>query len=207
MRPRPDMRPPAPGARVPGVHRDHVKGWAPHLAKLGRVEKSRRDLGRDTVMDEIARVQRFDAAPRVVREGQLQRLVRRRGAVEVWRGVTGQGAAEFAEELRTGTYTATTGIYGSGLQFTTNQGDAVWFATGGVLLHAVLVPEARTITWDELEELVKTVHDGLTTSERRRYRILLSNPGRLAAALGYDAILLPNGDVIVLNRTALVVAR
>lgn len=207
MRPRPDMRPPAPGARVPGTHRDHIKGWAPHLARLGRGEANRGDMGRDPVLDDIARVQRFDAAPRVVREGQLARLLRRDGAVEIWRGVTGHGAADYAEELRTGTYLATSGIHGAGLQFTTVRSDAMAFGAGGVLLHAVLVPEARTITWEELEDLVKATQDALSATERRRYRVILGDPGRLAAALGYDAILLPDGNVLVLNRTALVVAR
>lgn len=208
MRPRPDMRPPAPGARVPGTHRDHIRGWETHLARLGRLERAREDFGRDPVLDEIATVQRFDAAPRVVRDRQLARLLRREGAVEMWRGVTGEGAGDYAEELRTGIYMATTGIYGSGLQFTTVRADAVAFTAGsGELLHAVLMPEARTITWDELEELVKTVEDALSATQRRRFRVILSDPGRLAAALGYDAVLLPEGDVIVLNRTALVVAR
>lgn len=206
LRPRPDQRPPAPGARIPGTHRDHIRGWLPHLARLGREDKARRDLGRDEVLDDIARVQRFDAAPRVVRSGQLERI-RRRGGLALWRGETGPDAAEQGEDLRTGPYVATSGIYGNGLQFTADPETAVGFAAGGVVLYAVLVPEARTITWNELESLIKDVADTLTATEQRRYAVLLTDPGRLAAALGYDAILLPDGDVIVLNRTALVVAR
>lgn len=201
MRGRPADVPAAPGARIPSRFRDDITEWSSTLARLTRTERARTDDLRDPVLDVIAHTQGFTARPRVVSAGQLSRLISR-GFREVWRGDT----ADHAEDLRTGAYVATAGIYAAGLQFHTDPEAAGVFADP-VLLRAALVPEARTITWDDLTALIKDVEDRLTASQRRRYRILLSDPGRFAAALGYDAILLPDGGVIVLNRTALVVAR
>lgn len=206
LRPRPDTLPPAAGARLPGAHRQ-LTDWTPLLARLVRVARDRATPGTDPVLAAIAEEQRFAARPRVVSAGQLTRLIHQTGAVEVWRGVTGPDAATLAEELRTGAYMPTLGIYGAGLQFTTSRSTAARYAAGGVLVRATLVAEARTITWAELEELMKTIADQLSPARRRRFEILFTDPGRFAAALGYDAVVLPNGELLVLNRTALVMTR
>lgn len=71
------------------------------------------------------------------------------------------------------------------------------------ILRIALRPDARTIAWEDLdatwERLVGKVPD-----ESPRYQVL-ADEGRLAAALGYDAIVLRRGHVIVLNRTAVAV--
>lgn len=197
-------RPPTvPSARVSARHQGQLTEWLPHVAKLRRV---RAGAG-DRVLAAIAAVQGTDRPPRIVSHGQLTRLIAG-GALEVWRGVAGVDADQHAEALRAGPLHMGLGIYGNGLYFTRTEQDAVRFAgPAGVVVRAALLAEARVIDWADLEALMKDTADRLTEAQRRRLAVLLADPGRSAAAMGYDAVRLPNGDVLVVNRTAVVVAR
>lgn len=80
------------------------------------------------------------------------------------------------------------------------------------LLRMALRPDARLITWRELEDMwpikqresLIAVEGGWEVDEDRMS--VIADEGRLAAALGYDAIIRPGSDhIIILNRTAVVV--
>lgn len=205
LRPRPG--PPAPVARVSAQHVDTITGWRSDVARVKRARSRPGDDSTDPALGEILATQGFDGPPRVVTPTQLSR-VEAAGGVRVWRGITGPDAATYGEEFRTGQLHVGVGIYGNGTYTTTDSDTAATFAgPSGVVLAMALQSDARIITWAELEELLKATIDALTAEQQRRMAVLLSDPGRFAAAMGYDAVLLPNGEYLVLNRTALVVAR
>jgi hypothetical protein len=191
-----------PSARVTPRHHS-LTAWLPHVAQLRRA----RAAPGDRILAAVAAVQGTDRPPRVVSHGQLSRLVAR-GALEVWRGLPGVDADRHAEALRAGPLHMGSGIYGNGLYFTASRAAAARFAgPDGVVVRAALLPGARVVDWADLAVLMQATGDRLTESQRRRLAVLLDDPGRFAAAMGFDAVRLPNGDLLVVNRTALVVAR
>jgi hypothetical protein len=199
LRPRPP-RVPAESTRVTPKHHGPLTVWLPHVARLRRTPPG----AGDRVLVAIATVQGTAGLPRVVSGAELSRLVAE-GAAELWRGHT---SPAHTEQLLTGPLLAGLEIYGNGLYFVTSKQAAARFAgPDGDVVRAALAPAARIIAWADLEILMKDTADRLTAGQRRRLTVLLEDPGRFAAAMGYDAVLLPNGDVLVVNRTALVVAR
>lgn len=211
MRPRPE-----PGRILTGqvaAARTSLAEWDPFAAALNRAE-TERDSQRDPVLERIAAEQGFDARPRVVSDAQATRLLRNDPAsLEVWRGLAGNNQASasvYAEQFRSGPlHVPVGGIYGHGTYWSTGQAAAAEYADGpdGVVMRAVLLGAARVIGWEELEQLHKDVTDRAGPRLVRSLRTVLADPGRFAAAMGFDAVLLPTGQVLVLNRTALVVVR
>lgn len=209
MRPRPEPQRILTG-RVVAV-RASLSEWDPLAARLNRAESQRGQTEADPVLALILAEQGFDAPPRVVSDEQATRLLRNApGSLEVWRGLVGEDerASVYAEQFRSGPLRTSAGIYGHGTYWATSRGEAAEYADepGGVVLRAVLLATARVIEVQELDELMKTTADALTPAQRRSLRTILDDPGRFAAALGFDAVLLPAG-VLVLNRSALVVVR
>lgn len=188
----------------------------------------------DEVLAQIWRRQGFDAPPVVVPPEQLDEVVAQ-GGVEVWRGISGTQAAMYAETFRTGDPFPGLGVFGSGTYTAANPSTARGFAappgsTPGVLMRMALLPGARTITTAELAKLQGEQMRALSAEEgipfgypmRGGRRALFNDPGRFAAALGYDAIVVDRSGVaggaaaamsdggddtyyVVLNRSALAV--
>jgi hypothetical protein len=195
---------PAASSRLPG----RLLGWLSSLSGLRRVA-ARLVRGRrgDRVLEEMLRHVGADGPPRVVSAAELADLVAA-GARPVWRGIIGPDAEGRAEQLRSGPPYAGFGIYGNGIHVTSTSRAARRFAgAGGVVVAAVLLATAAVVAWPELEVQVKQIEEQLSAAQRRRLAPILADPGRVAAALGYQAVLLPNGDVLVLDRAALAVAR
>lgn len=210
LRPRPEPQRIITG-RVVAV-RTSLGEWDPLAARLNRADTERGQGETDPVLALILAEQGFDAAPRVVSDEQATRLLRNApGSVQVWRGLVGEDerASSYAEQFRTGPLRTSAGIYGHGTYWATSRAEAGEYADepGGVVLRAVLLATARVIGVEELDELMKTAADALTPAQRRSLRTILADPGRFAAALGFDAVLLGAGAVLVLNRTAMVVVR
>ncbi len=135
----------------------------------------------------------------------------------------------YAEAFRTGDYWAGQGVRGNGTytgasmalaqEYTAREGPwfgpqtEEYFTPGSAwpgLIRMALRPDARTITWNELDAMI-TKHldnDGYPITGDP-----LADEGRMAAAMGYDAILVHRTGagasdirtVIVLNRTAVAV--
>ncbi|MFE2751573.1 hypothetical protein ACFXGA_06170 [Actinosynnema sp. NPDC059335] len=187
--------------------RDRLLGWLPSVSGLRRAAGRLLRGRRDRVLEEMLRRAGADGPPQVVSRSELVRLVQG-GARPVWRGITGPDAAGRAEQLRSGPLYVGLGIYGNGVYVTSTEAGARRFAgADGVVVVGVLLATAVVVAWPELEEQVEELQGRLSAAQRRRLAPILADPGRVAAALGYQAVLLPNGDVLVLDRAALAVAR
>jgi hypothetical protein len=177
--------------------------------------------------------QGFDGPPVVIDDAEWGRLVAD-GGVVMHRGVRGRkrgpSAAEMVELYASGDHYAGKGIYGNGSYFATEAqtgadygtGDAfgmvttTWpeqFESDYAVIEAMLLPDARVLDWRESKRLRQEVGrmDEYQTPETPRERVL-ADEGRMAAALGYDAIRVSLGgsygdEIIVLNRTATAVRR
>lgn len=179
-----------------------VAVWLPHVARMKRAAPTRdRDGDGAPVLEHVQRVQGFDGPARVVSPTAIARMVADRGARRVW--------LPTADEVDTdtvagGVLTVRPGVLGAGVWLAADPDDAAAF-TGdtGTVVPAALDPDARIIDWDELDELRKHTLNALTPARRRRLAIVLDDPGVFAAAMGYDAVLLPGGDLLLLNPTRL----
>jgi hypothetical protein len=148
--------------------------------------------------------QGFDGPPHVVWRRQLDTFVEA-GERELYRGIVGETAAEYAEQLRTGPMWVGRGGLGGGI-FAAIGPDARAHAAeyaqdaGSVLVRMTLKAAARLAELEELQRLLR-VQAGRTLPADML-------EGLLGCYLGYDGIVDPSeGVVLVLNRTALRVQR
>lgn len=166
----------------------------------------------DEALHAIVAQQGFDGPATVVSRKELSRGVRD-GDAEMFRGVQGgkradgKTAEEIHEQTRSGEDYQGLGAFGNGTYFSGSESMA---ATYGTTARFALAREARTADYDTLrteqESYLKTV-----SRDSAAYRVF-SDPGRYAAARGYDAIHVrregqPKGgenEYVVLNRTALI---
>lgn len=155
----------------------------------------------------LAKQQGFDAPPRVVDEGELQRVIAA-GGQELWRGV---GNERFAEQLRTGPLFPGEGIFGDGTYFanadtqmyvdqrggeaaTLTGGRAIaenyatWSARRegeGVVIHAALDPTAKVIGYRELErQMREAVPPSANPAPGAKYDAAAEAADRLRLTLG-----------------------
>lgn len=177
--------------------------------------------------------QGFDGPPLVVDDAEWERLVAD-GGVVMHRGVRGRkrgpSAAEMVELYASGDHYAGKGIYGNGSYFATEAQTGADYGTGeafgmvtttwpeqfgsdNAVIEAMLLPGARVLDWRESKRLRQEVGrmDEHQRPETPRERVL-ADEGRMAAALGYDAVRVRLGEgygdeIIVLNRTATAVRR
>lgn len=179
----------------------------------------------DTFLQMILHEQGFDGKPRLVSKEELEKEIGE-GAVEMYRG---EKEASYVEDFKQGAFYTGTGIFGSGSYAAYAKGSdrvALGYAGGEPkqVMRMALSKEARVISVAELsdyafeqekkirETMMPHVEEAKKTgdwSEAARYNTLHQvtlNRGRLAASLGYDAILIDkSGDsvmqyVLVLNR-------
>lgn len=169
----------------------------------------------DRALGAIWRWQGFDGLPQVVSREEIDKAIAG-GAMSLWRGVGGDDASgvspqAVAEQYRSGRARPGFGGYGNGTYFAPDRAkDEVSKWYGEAVIHAALLPDARTISWRELWDLYRV--DPRELGEERdwpsRPRVT-ADMGRMASLLGYDAILYMQGDlvgeVVVLNRTALLI--
>jgi len=207
----------------------------------------------DVVLADVGKLQGFDGLPQVGTKAELDAAVGS-GWTELWRGVVGSGLSTPADingRLRAGAYEPGRGLYGNGWYFSERRITAENFrfrepktnfpAGGGAdfelsdledgddapdgLVRMALSPQARVIDYDDLVKL----RDRWQASQRSGTpaSLAFSDPGRLATALGYDAVRIGghHGDggyypgwedsddlggaiqIVVLNRTAMLIQR
>lgn len=162
-----------------------------------------------------------------------------------YRGVTSSEAKQVMQSLRyDDDYKLGTGMYGNGIYTTVSADTAKVFAgrsaritarpSDSVMVRMAINPDARVIDYeqliDHLAQVSKDVRERLDDAYARgreghedieifdRAGYLLGDPGRLAAALGYDAIRVPNqhdggpnqyppypDQYVILNRSILLI--
>jgi len=190
----------------------------------------------DPWMHQIWAAQGFDGPPHVV-DGDEWEQLQAEGGLILHRGVRGRkdigvSAEGIAERYVTGEHYAGLGIFGSGSYFSTGRQTGEKYSTGAAYgtvtfnnpqryegsatIEAMLLPSARILDWtDDSKRLRQEVGgmDEFDIPADARQRIL-ADEGRMAAALGYDALRIRThmddtyGDeIIVLNRTATAVRR
>jgi len=183
---------------------------APAIAALTSIDAAK---DRDDGLKEIYRKQGFDALPEL---GDVDEVVKN-GGTELFRGLSGDDAEQYAEQFKTGDYFAGLGVFGNGTYSSTNLKDADKY--GKTIIRMALRPNAKVIgheelmkaTFDHLNEAMTAVAKLPLDEQKpgRQLGILTSDFGRFAAMNGYDAILAKGagkGDfLIVLNRSAVVV--
>lgn len=216
--PRKRAAPPAPATAKPAgpepVRGRDVTQDKTLLGEAVRAAADHQDHA-DPVMGGLASKIGFDGPAERASQDRMREEIDR-GGIEIWRGVKPKiayghvvkTADSMVANYRSGPMwygfgTGANGVYGS-----TRQQTAVRYAgsNNGAYLRIVLRADARTISHRDLRERYRTY--GLP--------LALSDPGRFAMALGYDAIVAdvhdpstgkPNGEkyVVILNRTATLV--
>jgi SPP1 gp7 family putative phage head morphogenesis protein len=179
----------------------------------------------DRILGEIVKQRGFDAKPELVDTLPS-------GGTAMGRAVTDR---DYAQQFLTGDYFAGKGQFGNGTYFiqTNDSGqlDAVTSIYGDHKIRAALTPSAKTVSLADLQDEMKTLVADAEKEEQetygrameyfqrgdaagferdygraRRRAELLRDPGRAAALLGYDAILVTRDseqtEVVVLNRGA-----
>lgn len=256
--PRPAPTAPA-SVRRPANQDDPIEIGARMVAEADQVDQ-RQAAARATPWDEhlvrVGELQGFDGLPQVGSRADLDAAVEA-GWLEVWRGVMGsktKSAADINAELRTGAYRPGKGMYGNGYYTSTrrNTGEtyrgrdpktdfpanpnAVDFEEADFegeilpdsLLRIAIDPNARII---DLEDLQQQMEAASLDAFHPAIRTVLSDPGRFAAAAGYDAIRIrelsdgalypgwestddPDGvsapqadQLVILNRTVMLIQR
>jgi hypothetical protein len=216
-----------------------------YMDELADAEDAWEGAGRpygDPVIGIVASAQAFDRLPVVGTQQELDDAVAA-GGVELWRGYqpagydrhddesNEQAIARYVREWREGEYKAGNGIYGQGVYMSVDREAAKGFAMYGArygydrdpdddlltsphgrgdrrsLQRQVLSPDARVISWNDPRLAAAGAFRWDTPGMWDR--------GRLAAALGYDAMIVPEGQddgsgldrtqYVVFNRTALLV--
>lgn len=186
--------------------------------EVDRIAAIDRGHDRDDRLAAIWRAQGFDGAPRVVSPEEFDQLAG--DHTVLYRGIGGGEAARWAEEFRTGDAFPGVGAYGNGTYTATELAEARGYATipgwrgsdaDGVVLRMGLPKDARVITQQQLRiqmaEDPAFPRDGSSSPHDAAF----GDPGRYAAAHGYDAIeIAPDpGSIernfVVLNRSKLVV--
>lgn len=174
----------------------------------------------DGALQAIVELQGFDGLPTVVDEALLPidrwddrgfKTSEGGGAIELWRGlsedINGSGD-QYAEAFRSGAFRTGQGVHGNGVYLTTdrNLAAAYTYDSQGLtnpsprgLLHMALRPDARVVVQD-----ATFMADWKAAAANTP---LYVDAGRYAAARGFDAMLAPDGNYVLLNRTAVVVAR
>lgn len=183
--------------------RSSLREWLPLAREVTRVHAP--GSGDDPAMRAILREQRWTGRPSVVPRGALGNLA---VALLVWRGIaaSAEPAELYAEQLRNGALVLGLGVAGVGIYAALSEPDAAQYAgPDGVVVRAGLPPEARVVDADNLVAERLAAMAGMSDREAAALRVIASDPGRLAAALGYDAVRFPDGTVLVVNRTALIV--
>ncbi|GAA3027272.1 hypothetical protein [Streptosporangium longisporum] len=188
-----------------------VEDWAD---KGGVIDGGTRTGRGDWRLLNIWKEQGFDGLPRIADEDELDDEVAA-GGLEMWRGVGGnsrQDVEAFADQFRTGDEPFPgLGMYGNGTYFAPDAKMAHAFARGGgskhgAVMRSVLRRDAKVIDYDDL--LSRAAAQGDDDVDPR-VRDAMSDPGRLAAMFGYDAITVGGQkgakprEVVVVNRTAL----
>lgn len=165
----------------------------------------------DSRLGNIWREQGFDGPPKAVSDEELDKEIEG-GAIELFRGLHGPKALEYAEQFIGGDeHFPGLGVYGNGTYTTPSSNFASRYASrGGVLLRMALPKDARIIDAPELFNLSQQAKNDLQGNPGvdPRVRDAMSDPGRLASMLGYDAIRVPTTptEYIILNRTAVSVS-
>lgn len=181
----------------------------------------------DPVLGDIYAAQGFNGSPEVVSREEMDRRVAA-GAPQMWRGIsshldddgTRRTGATLAEQYRSGPHFPGLGMFGNGTYASVDRDQTLGYLEyqGGYdysnrtmpgQLRLSLRPEARVVDFDDLMEMMQA--DGLVRDQRE----LWGDPGRYAAARGYDAIAAqPRNEnyrdgrimyYVLLNRTAVVV--
>ena len=170
----------------------------------------------DPYLADIIRQQGFDGLPESVSAEEYQALVDAGKIVPLFRGIDGEKSVQHVEQYRSGPLFVGEGIIGNGTYAARDRDRALKYASGpeGVLelgiradAHTVDLYELLDMTTDWRKKMRK-VHLDYSDDDPEPYVVdhLFSDPGRLAAMLGYDAIS-DGGIFVILNRTATVVIK
>jgi hypothetical protein len=185
----------------------------------------------DQSLAAIGQRQGFDGKPRVVSKAEMDRLVAD-GHPEVFRGVVDSPdgsvtAKKSQEEMRSGHAYYGTGIYGNGYYWGHREVADSYAkpknpSLKGEVARGVLAKDAKVVDfWKDLQPEWNSFMEGLAgRPDEAELREVYGDPGRYAAARGYDAILIApdslndtlgkpregeKGWYNVLNRTSMVV--
>lgn len=165
----------------------------------------------DRALGQIFHRQGFDALPR---QGDLDDE-EKKGGIRVYRGMSGDGAKTYADELAHGRYHPGFGTGGNGTYMTGDKDRADVYAgrkgmsgrpDAGAVVEAVISHDARGVSIADIMSQLNEELPAMTEQQRE----VFSDFGRFAAAKGYDYIIPPSGShdlVLLLNRRALVIQK
>ncbi len=177
---------------------------------------SRKGPNGDEQLVSIAGRQGFDGKPKSVSKTEMDTLVNEKGHLELHRGVSGtnsgMSAGEVNAKFRGGDYYGGSGHFGNGTYVGPNrQRSQDFYSDGsrGSMLRMAARPEAKIVTHRKLTD----EHSAWLAKQPKgsAQHKVFSDPGRFAAAKGYDIIHVQRGgfsdEYVVLNRTSVIVQK
>lgn len=189
----------------------------------------------DRVLEDMWAVRGFDGPPTVLPHDEFEKRVNNEDMIVVYRGIAPpkeqqtQAAAEvWAEEYRTGPAHGGFGVFGNGTYTSTDPQTADdWAGPNRALLRIALPRDLKSTTYQNLKaqasdfryELDKVARDESASTEtrdrartqREREGVIVGDEGRLAVALGYQAVQFHGSDTdnedywIIHDRSAVIV--
>lgn len=203
---------------------DHiaVDGGVSLSSKIASMHKAgKMPVARDPFLRAVADEQGFSNPPTLASSVAVGKLGTAGTHEVIYRGVTparGKTAKDIHDEMRTGEAQYGHGIYGNGYYFTTNRSTASQYAGGrsaGSVARAAISKDAKITDYKAIYAEWRALMSGLPSNDPRR--TVFSDVGAYAAARGFDAIEVPQGQrvqgrrvetyFIILNRSVMVVAK
>ena len=170
----------------------------------------------DADLRAIADLQGFSGKPEVVTKAEMSQLVKAGSHYILFRGVQGstragqqhagthnRTAKQIQDQLRSGGAYYGVGVYGNGYYFAPDRPTAVGYSdhTPGSVVRAALPKNAKIGQYNTLNvEAGKLVKHHAANPDSQA---VWADVGRYAMARGYDAIKVPAGYYVILNRSIL----
>ncbi len=174
----------------------------------------------DLVLGHIASKRGFDGKPTLANSKDVDAMIKD-GGIELYRGVSeyrGKSSSDLVDQFKNGECFYGMGIYGNGIYTMSSlknsdpKKSAINYSSGSDegVMRMVLPKDANVIDSGKLDEIGFDVEAQIEKhamgkspkEESDIYSSQITEPGRLAAMLGYDAIHVKrNGMFIILNRS------
>jgi 8-oxo-dGTP pyrophosphatase MutT (NUDIX family) len=196
-----------PHAHKPSKGKDLIPDKATLDAQRQKIKQDRKLYDGKTADGRLAAIgaqQGFDDTPTVVGKAEIDRLLATGDYIEVWRGVSGAGganwrssnsggktAADINEEMRSGPAYYGKGIFGNGYYLATQRRVATQYADGtkGSIARMLIPKSAVTQTYDKVKaEAFKNPRTSKAKNAGYGETATFYDPGRYAAAKGLDGI-------------------
>ena len=155
----------------------------------------------DSITTAVIKEQGFDGLPNTLPPSDFEEFIRENDLQVMYRGISAETPEQlehYTNELLNGEfYIDQRGASGAGMYAAGSERAVRMYAIGNNsrVFEMAFHPSANLISYDEL----------FATARRNNVPETFNNQGAMAAVLGYDAIVVAQNEIVILNRTKLVI--